>query len=368
MNLFIPSFDAFTNIGYLLSTTFFNVGILVVLVLFAIHPILSFLFKLYILRPIPGVQIYFPVWDTVLWLRYETGDDFVPYPASTKGRISFFFDTKIHDSLYKLVWELVVWILAVVAQASYIVYVWVQFGLCLCLLPVWFAFGVLLELTNTLSVGRVWDTWFKVWTGTDEFSEPDVSIDSAMMNYGLVNRLLFETFPVTIVQIINNELLEKPWTPIAILSITASSFTLANLLYRYFFYQYCLKNSLSMKDIPIEFSIKIQLPWAGINRTFIDGKLPAGGHSIIMERRKALKVDPESLSEKVRYLKSKVYYRVFSRIAPYEISENDDNHQKLDEDEVEVEKSSRKVENSDLELHSRNCVDLMESNPPKSTS
>jgi hypothetical protein len=348
MNLFIPSFDAFTNLGYLLSTTFSNVGILVVLVLFAVHPILSFMFKLYILRPVPGLKKLFPVWSEVLWLRYETGDDFVPYPVSNKGRISFFYDTKIHDSLYKLAWELLVWILAIVTQALYVVLMWVQFILFLSLLPVWFGFGVLLELTNTLSIGRVWDIWFKVWTGSDEFSEPAVSVDSAMMNYGLVNRLLFETVPVTIIQIINNELLEKPWTPIAILSIAASSFTLANLLYRYFFYQYCLKNRLSMKDIPIETSIKIQLRWAGIDRTFVDGKLPAGGHSIILERRKALKVDPDALAEKMRLVRSLVWPRAFSRIAPYEQTQIEDFITKAEKEEGKL---SKQEEGLVLELH-----------------
>lgn len=299
MNLLIPSFDTFTNLAYLLTTKFYSVGIFVALLLFAIHPVISFGFKLYVLRPIPGIRLYFPS-RSALWLNYATGADVVPYPTANGQRISFLFDTTEHDSLYKLVWELMVWIIAVLMQFIFILYVNLRFVGFICFLPVCFAFGVLLELTNTLSIGRAWDVWFRLWTGTEEFSEPHVSIDTAMMNYGLMNRLLFETFPATITQIINNVLLKQKWTPVAILSLVASLFTFANLIYRYLYFQSCKKESLSMKEIPIETSIKVQLSCLGIDRTIIDGKLPVDGHSIISEKRKELKLDSESVVLRLR--------------------------------------------------------------------
>jgi hypothetical protein len=156
--------------------------------------------------------------------------------------------------------------------------------------------GVIFELTNTLSVGRIWDLWFRVFTESEDFTDESISVDTSMMNYGLMNRLLFETLPCTVIQVANNIELETTWTTIAILSVIASGLAFSNVIYRYFFYKCCTREQILMKDIPIDNSIRIQLSCFGIDKTLIDGKLPNTSHKCIMDRKHVLPLSLEMIT------------------------------------------------------------------------
>jgi hypothetical protein len=114
MNLLIPSFDAYTNIAYLLSTKFANLTFFVLLLGFAAHAIFTFLLKIYLLRPVPAYGKRFPDRQSVWWLGFERGEDLIPVPTTPTGRFVVFLEFKMHDSLYKLLWEVIVWIIAFV--------------------------------------------------------------------------------------------------------------------------------------------------------------------------------------------------------------------------------------------------------------
>jgi hypothetical protein len=290
LNLLLPSFDAFTNIAYLLSTKYYNVALFLLLVFALSHSIITFSLKLFLLRPIPGWRNHIPTWSRLWWLGYRTGTDVIPYPTSNGKRITIFIENEIHDSLYKLLWEAFVWILCIFGQTLYTILTFSSdCFLYVIFLIFWFSVGVVFELSNTLAIGRVWDLWFRLWTESEDFTELEITVDTSMMNYGFLNRLLLETFPSAIIQIINNVALKKPWTPIAILSFIASLFTFANLIYRYVFYHFCMKETVGMKDIPMDNTLKIQIPILGIDRTLIDGKLPVGTvHHRIMNRPKVV--------------------------------------------------------------------------------
>jgi hypothetical protein len=322
LNLLIPSFDAYTNMAYLLSTKFANLTLFVLLFGFAAHPIFTFLLKLYLLKPIPAYWKRFPDRKSVWWLGYERGDDLIPVPTIPSGRLVVFLEFKMHDSLYKLLWEVIVWIIALVLQLVYFVFKLLIFLFYSFFLFCWISVGVIFELTNTLSVGRIWDLWFRVFTESEDFTDESISADTSMMNYGLMNRLLFETLPCTVIQVANNIELETTWTTIAILSVIASGFAFTNVLYRYFFYRCCTREKVSMKDIPIDNSIRIQLSCFGIDKTLIDGKLPNTSHKCIMDRKPVLPLSLEMSSSSKTEKTEKTEKSPTSPDSPYRTGES----------------------------------------------
>lgn len=298
MNLLIPSFDAFTSIAYILSTKYFSIWILILLVLCSCHGMITFFLKLYLLRPEPGYRNHLPSFARLWLLGVEFGDDCFPFPTWKKQKITILLEIKRHDSLYKVIWQIIVWFISILYQIVYTCALLI-FDFCIYpyLLIIWLFVGVLFEMTNTLAIGRVWDLWFRMWTESHEYSDPHLSVDTSVANYGLMNRLLFETLPSTLLQVFNNMQLHEPWTPTAIISVAASGVAIVNLAYVFLYYRFFLTSSVEMVDVPIDNSIKIA--FFGYEKTLINGKLPSASHKHIANRPKLLKLQTFTSSSKV---------------------------------------------------------------------
>ena len=306
-----PFMDTLTNIAYILTSKFYNMATFVCCVLFCCHAIPMFMYSVYQLHATPSISGY--IW----WLGYSTSareavlakevknreqragqrlqggeeggtpgtaavtvdasgsgeaeaeeGDHIPYPTIFRYRIGFLFDLTLHDSIFALFLELLYWVLAIAAQ-----------GLSLILVPLfflcWFLYGCALQMTKFITISSLYNNWFQVWTSTDECDDVGSGgVDTEELNYYLLCQFVLETLPMIIIQSINNSLLHA-WvsSPFAIFSFIMSIVMLLNVLYKYMFQSYLLASPNKMKNIPIDRTLRINIPWLRINVVIVNGKL-----------------------------------------------------------------------------------------------
>lgn len=288
--------DFLTDVAYLLTSRFYDTAMFVVLVLFFLHPVPMFIHRVY------KVGAWYPaIIDQIWWLGYSTtvadaeratvdesghgsdsgggGDvdvsaDHIPYPTMTFGpttrRFVLIISIDAHDNLVGLGLELLTWLVAVVGQV-----------LTLIFLPmfviVWFLIGCLFQMTKTITMTRMWDLWFRVWTNSDTFRDiGGGGVDTHMLNYALLAQFVLETLPNIVIQPVNNTLLGSWLTSsIAILSFCMSCFMLANVLYKYAYYSVLVRERTRMQHIPIDKTVKISVKVFSfaVDWTILDAKL-----------------------------------------------------------------------------------------------
>jgi hypothetical protein len=80
-------------------------------------------------------------------------------------------------------------------------------------------------MTKAISMGTVWNLWFRVWTGYSLWNDEEGTVDTEDLNYGLLAQFCLETVPHIALQTVNNTLLGS-WVsdPIAIASLVLSCF------------------------------------------------------------------------------------------------------------------------------------------------
>lgn len=278
--LAFPLLDNVTNLAYILTARFYNVYIFALVVLVFLHSVPLFLYKLY------KHGVYPSILNHIWWLgSHNTASDSsdgsgdrVAYPTCGDGsRFVLLFSFEVHDSLYSLLWELITWCVAILLQL-----------LTLVLLPlfvlVWICFGCVAQMTKTISITTIWNTWFRIYTWSYEFDDRGGGgIDTKMLNYNLLTQLLVETLPTTILQVVNNTLLGL-WDsdPIAVLSFVMSIFMLFNVIYKYVYYSFISADPVDMKNIPLDRSIRVKLAYFAVDWGVLEAKLEP--YSIIVDR------------------------------------------------------------------------------------
>jgi hypothetical protein len=212
-----PALDVLTDLTYILISRFYNVTVFVFCVIFFMHPAPMFLYKLYKYRALPYSIRY--IW----WLGSSStysesaaaittapdGDapaaqqgDHIPFPTILGRRFSLLISFDSHDNLYVVVLEVITWMVAIFAQAATLV-------LLPMFLVLWLMIGIFLQMTKTIAMGTVWNTWFYVWTGHTYWHDEYGTIDTEDLNYGLLSQFCLETIPHIILQSVNNTLLGK---------------------------------------------------------------------------------------------------------------------------------------------------------------
>eukprot|EP01034_Spumella_vulgaris_P038918 gene38918-48057_t len=177
MNLFFPTLDVFSDIAYLLTNDFYHWSFFVLGVVFILFPIPFYLYTLYEVGAAP--RLFWTLRD-VCWLSIGRDSDSILYAKfpcfGRSGRFPF-LSRRSHHNLRSLLLELVVWVIALVVQLICVV-------LWLCVLPLnvafilsWLLLGMFLHLSKVITIGKVWNVWFRVWTGSTLFST-DIDVDT----------------------------------------------------------------------------------------------------------------------------------------------------------------------------------------------
>jgi len=245
---FFPFLDILSDALYVSETKFYNYGLFISSATFLVAPNIMFVYKMYdigALRPVFLVPL--PT-TTFFWLGWERG-----FPTAY-GKLIPHLVFEHNDSLLKLMWSALGWILVLIMQfLSFMVFVLVALPPILLHVPFyvfWLALGFFLHQTKVIAIGRVWTLWFRVWTGTRYFDLPSL-IDTGIMNESLFAEFVSETLPQLVVQITNNQLMNL-WTPIGIFSSLLSIFMAASGVYRFVYWRFIL--GVPYEDVPIELS------------------------------------------------------------------------------------------------------------------
>jgi len=135
---------------------------------------------------------------TFFWLSCTKGGS----PLYRGGKL--WLSLPQHDTLLKVIYFIVLWVLCVVAQILSIA--------CFCVLyapivavhiplwTVWLLLGAYLLQIKMLSVGRVWTIYFRVWLANDNRLDSKAIVDTTLMNHALLAEFLTETLPQLLIQ------------------------------------------------------------------------------------------------------------------------------------------------------------------------
>jgi hypothetical protein len=127
--------------------------------------------------------------------------------------------------------------------------------------------GCLLYSTKAFSIKPIANTWLHIWTGarfakagTPEAEERDRQIEDAfihpiderVLNESIYSHIIFETFPLVVIQFINNQSFGQ-WNGLAIFSMAMSIFNAISGVYRLVYYK--LIKGIPLVAIPVDFSV-----------------------------------------------------------------------------------------------------------------
>jgi hypothetical protein len=291
--LLSPTADVFSDIAYILTNKFYNMLLLILTIGVFFITALHFTWKLLCLRP----RIYwfglFNLWEPPFsfyppfdfysfemdWSMCQYVGEFFPaftydepnlegylLEALRVGVIIFFRIIKLLflslAFLIKLFGQCLLWSISLLAACFWIstwlflssmFYVTVGCWI-IPFLFLWYFFGIFLHLTKTLTIGNVWNLWFRVFTLSNEM-DTDVVVGTAELNEGLFYEFLLESMPQFALQVTNNTLLNE-WSAISIFSIAVSIYITISGFFRFWHYRY--RQKIPFQDIPVEIPV---IPW-----------------------------------------------------------------------------------------------------------
>ena len=225
----IPMLDVMTDILYLTLTTFYDLSTFIVCAVFVMAvPNAAFLYVVVEHHAQPRV------WgESLLGYFLCLGMSKAGYP--TIGGVSVFRALEVHDSIIKFSYFFMCWMLCILMQsvllvpASVLLAVHVPFWVC------WFVVGTVLYQTKVITIGPVWNLWFRVWSGNDLF-DTNIDIDTRLFNKSLLSEFVLESLPQLIIQGYNNTLLDK-WTLVGLISAACSAFMTVDGIWRILYYR-----------------------------------------------------------------------------------------------------------------------------------
>jgi photosystem II stability/assembly factor-like uncharacterized protein len=271
INLLFPTLDVFTDVAYLMTNDFYSYSLFLCAVVFVLYPLPMFV------KTLMERSAYPHLWwslDGIWWLSCDRDGDriyFVKFPCfGETGRFPL-LSCKMHHTLFALFLEGVVWVIAIVCQLLTLIIWPLMLPVNILLLFLWFCVGVFLHMTKTITVGRVWSAWFRIWTNTDEHYT-EIDVDTEELNKCLQEEFYLETIPQVALQMVNNLLL-KQFSPLAIFSLVFSFVMALNGCWKFVYFRYCVDNRLELAEIPIEMSVKVNIPFLGIDWRLFEAKL-----------------------------------------------------------------------------------------------
>ena len=222
----IPLIDSLSDLAFIISQRFYSIGLFVPMI---------------VCFCLPGLFFFKTLADKHASPRFYL----VPMPSS------LIFDH--YDTLYKLI----------LGVLTLIPFLFLNSPL---LLP-WIVIGILLYSTKAFAVRPVSNLWLHIWTGdrwakegspARERYDNDLAlatlhpIDERVLNESLYSHILGETFPILVIQIINN-LLSGSFTPLGLFSVAFSVFNALSGLYRILYFKLWLR--IPLVSIPVDLTV-----------------------------------------------------------------------------------------------------------------
>ena len=248
-----PLLDIVSDMVYILSVKFWNFELLICAIIFFVVPSSMFVYKLIRMGAYPhlvkfvGLEI---MHDKHIWLGVSPEG----FPLINGERSTLLH--KEHDSIDKLMWYWVLWLLLLAFQVMFLVICFVWYFLVAVLLVVWLFVGFTLYQTKMLAIGKVWNAWFSTWTQSDFFNK-EISLDASVLNESLFHEFMLETVPQIAIQSVNNALIFNGNFPaVSLFSLAMSIFIAVNGVYRYGYY--LLWKGIKFDEIPLPLAVSIQ--------------------------------------------------------------------------------------------------------------
>ena len=184
----IPVADFITDFIYVFKTDFVNSQVFAAAAFFLVISNILFVHELVIkkayYKPSPWAM-------QTLWLGYRG------YRPTIKGSLVSALDFDHFDDIPKIFLFLLIWFVLATLQILFFIPFFV-----FAVLPgiLMFLLGSLLHTLKILSVGRIWNLWFLLWTANDRF-ETDIDLDTGVLNKALFAEFLLETVPQLAIQV-----------------------------------------------------------------------------------------------------------------------------------------------------------------------
>ena len=275
-----PAMDFFTDVAFVMDVPMYSVGFLVVGFIFISHGSLMMVYHLIreeaspYLLPFQSRAIFLTTYKVLSTAEYRemSCPGYVSDDGTVKKLIPF-LSYDHHERLLYVVLEIMAWVLAIVGQTC-VILLWAApvFFYDVFFLPFWFFIGCLLMSCKAMCVGPVWNLWFRTWTLSWPMSkhDTDVVVDTKMLNRAMAYHFAFESLPMVIIQIANNNLLGT-WNIISYLSISFSCYYAVDGLYRFLYWKALCpigpRDPRALADIPVDFYGMFELEAASRGNT-----------------------------------------------------------------------------------------------------
>lgn len=269
MNLVFPTLDVFSDLAYLMTNEFYNV--ILFYACFASIAIPAIMFSKTLVERRARPSLYVKLRDS-WWLRAGNDQDHIYYPifpffASNDGRLPF-LSSREHSTFGSVLMEGIAWLLAITAQiATFVVVIPAN----ILFLNFWYVVGAFLHMSKMITIGKVWNLWFQVWTQSTTHST-DVDVDTAELIQFLEEEFLTETIPQFIIQLINNLLLGR-FSPIAAFSMTFSIVISINSVWRHVYHRFVRTDTMPLEEIPLGMVWRLKLDAWQIDWILVDARL-----------------------------------------------------------------------------------------------
>ena len=248
----VPYLDIYSDMLYIMTNTFFDLGLLVTIILVFALANCRFVYDLlYLRRAYPAMQEFpgrYLVGSNMLWLGHDSGR---PLVNGKRHRWSH----EGHDSIDKLLQFYLLWIYLIMLQMLYVVLLYpLWIVVYSAFLVFWFGVGLFLFQTKLIAVGRLRNVWFSTWTQSDAFSI-ETSIDVGVLHESTFYQFILETAPQLLLQITNGALSNSISSPPSVISITFSVLIAVNGLYHFGYYLFW--KGVKFADIPLPLELKV---------------------------------------------------------------------------------------------------------------
>jgi uncharacterized membrane protein len=190
----IPVADTITDIAYIISSKFYNVGFFAAALLAFLLPNMAFCHLLYtrnrlLLRP----KLYLP------------GISIIPESMVVA----------VHDNLGKILYSCCIY------------FPWAVLNLPHLFLKI--VLGMLMYSTKIFAIGGVYNRWCWLWTGAEEDSIA-MSLDTVILNESIFMEIVAETLPQVIIQITNNYYINPDIAQWGEINLASLAITIVNTL------------------------------------------------------------------------------------------------------------------------------------------
>jgi hypothetical protein len=212
----LPTIDVLTDISYWTTTGFYRPYIFALSILSFFVPNVVFLYKIYEMRIMPYVIKIFPGFllmgkTKLVWLSASNGRPAIngELLSIKLGGVTYPLTFANHDSVVKAFLYILLWLIVVILQFFYLFSFFVWVVLSLVYLGPLALLGIYLFQCKVISVGPVWNFYFRMWAGSGaEIARRTIDVDTGILNLSLLAHLL-NTFPQVILSFFSDHSFEE---------------------------------------------------------------------------------------------------------------------------------------------------------------